>query len=416
MMDMANGSTGDDVEPSDERGTRAPDWIVRELLPEDWAGYELGLPLPAVYDLGPASTIEEDMPVPKYAWGVAEPTEEAPEDESSLVVVVFHGGRKYAVHLQRSPELDALMAERIDDELDSLSPLPDPEPDMMFDPNPDDSIGVAAAPLIVGASDSRIPIPIVNNDKGGWYATIGLLTKSGSPTAATSHLCTATLIGLRTVLTAAHCIVVGDDLYRSVSFHPRANRSGGTLTFPWGSFTFIDTDNVVVPNAYFDNACYDTLTTGCAAHDWAVITFNRPSAAADLKFFMRYAAKYASGLPPMKNRGYPACSDAANRPDPCVRGTLYGDKQSCTLRRRFGADNLHNTRVTHTCDTSQGHSGSPIYGYFDNKPIIIGVHVSDCPNPPGDCSEDPGFNFMRNLSPTMVTQINNFRMSRPGGS
>jgi hypothetical protein len=86
----------------------------------------------------------------------------------------------------------------------------------------------------------------------------------------------------------------------------------------------------------------------------------------------------------LNNVAYPLCLDdegrpVIDRPEPCAIGFLYGDRNVCELGLESYGDpkSLYRPVVNHSCDTNQGHSGSPMF-YFDEqgRTVLIGVHVS----------------------------------------
>ena len=96
------------------------------------------------------------------------------------------------------------------------------------------------------------------------------------------------------------------------------------------------------------------------------------------------------------NRGYPACS-LNNKPANCQDGHLYGDTNFCRTGH-FSSDKDSNGFKLfgyHSCDTSGGHSGSPIYRFWKKKNawVVRGAHKGATHHAKDNDDFDPNNSF-----------------------
>lgn len=197
--------------------------------------------------------------------------------------------------------------------------------------------------------------------------------------------CTGTLIGPRHMITAGHCInTAGTSNWSSPTIIPAADGPGNA---PYGSSTIKPNPDPGTEAWYFTFASWrNPATTGS---QWDVGLIVIPNRLGDQTGWMGYVARPASDLNPEThfNRGYPLC--ATTRPDvpvACQPMKMYGDNASCVLGGYTAmGGNGWNRLIHHTCDTSAGHSGSPVYHYlFDPKlgkvvPVVAMEHFrSEC--------------------------------------
>lgn len=194
--------------------------------------------------------------------------------------------------------------------------------------------------------------------------------------------CSGTMIGPRHLITAAHCINErGTSNWYTVTVRPGRDTAADDPT-PYGQSTISLDPPPGVEAWYFTHPQWRNPNTAGGQWDWGMIVI--PDRLGDQSGWMGYAAFVGSYLKQHNqyNRGYPACW--VNRPDTpadCQQGRLYGDLNTCKLGafNNPGPDNWNRT-INHTCDTSGGHSGSPMYQYYYDGalnryvPVVVGVH------------------------------------------
>ena len=235
--------------------------------------------------------------------------------------------------------------------------------------------------------------------------------------------CTGTLVGPRHIITAAHCINErGTNNWYTVKITPARN---GVGVSPYGSTTVSVNPPAGQTVWYFtpsqwrnSNECKQGLAA-CRRWDWGLLVI--PEKLGNLTGWMGYYAMAGNSLKNQSiyNRGYAQCPDAdPDEPANCQTARLYGDISTCKLGSFLyqGGDNWSDF-IKHSCDVSDGHSGSPLYFYvFDNNlnknvPVVTAIHgYSDC----GQCNAGSSYPAgARRLGPQEMSIISYFRNAFP---
>jgi V8-like Glu-specific endopeptidase len=220
----------------------------------------------------------------------------------------------------------------------------------------DPDLGEGEAGRQVFGADDREQ---VKNTKTYPFSAIGYLeakSKSGS-----FGSCSATLIGPRTVLTAAHCLYSHEDKdwLSDYLFVPGLNGSTADDA-PFGAFGF---ESAYVLQGFIDN--YQGYYGSVVPWDLGIVTLKQ-DVGTNLGW-LGYANYDDLGDFTANLVGYPG-----DKP----MGTMW--KASCEVQ----AENIAPEYFQYDCDTFPGSSGSSVYAYDNNSKqrIITGVNVAESPD------------------------------------
>lgn len=251
------------------------------------------------------------------------------------------------------------------------------------------------------AFDSRVSKPI-----GTTYPiTHNILMRLGQLDASLGG-CSATLVGRRLVLTAAHCVVNADLSQTNQQY--RARRDGSTA--PFGN---AQTAAYWWDSAYSNNNCHIDYTAAnretCGRYDWALLLLPDNAWSGSPNGTPGWMGYWVPGSTDMeqnayaRNDGYPGCGNSAS-PSGCTSNRAYGETVGRTSVLFRGPDTSGSLAIFQTGnDTSVGHSGGPIwsdeYPNSTGGPYVLAIFTNQlC----GTCTGESGTTLTH---PTMVRRI-----------
>lgn len=307
--------------------------------------------------------------------------------------------------------------------------------DAVEDPARFDYVQTLFLPVLSGApvnnAGESVDMGLVGSRSNGFDTRTVRAPTTTSPWRTIAQLgggCSGTMIGPRHVLTVAHCIYNRDNnSWNTVVVRPGRDAQASDPT-PYGSSTITTNLPSGVEAWYFTHAQWRNPSTTGGQWDWGLIVI--PDRLGEQSGWMGYGALPGQTLAQYTklNRGYPACwSNRPDRPPVCQTSRLYGDMYACRLGNFLaqGPDGWHRA-IDHSCDTSAGHSGSPMYLYYRHAqsgltfPAVVAVHFgSRCDRDvDGDgtiqqdelCMEDDAYpSIVRRNTPTEFSLISAFR-------
>jgi V8-like Glu-specific endopeptidase len=185
------------------------------------------------------------------------------------------------------------------------------------------------------------------------FRAVGILQMTNA--AGQSFMCTAALIGPKTLLTAAHCLYQGDtqSWYDNFTFAPGAN---GFDDLPYGSFSW---EHVYIMEGYA--SLWDGDYNSVMAYDIGMVILDQPIGEQLGWLGFEFDPQPREMI--LNHVGYPFDREPF--------GTMW--RSDCDI----GTDQFYDYAIGHRCDSGSGSDGGPLYIYYEreNSRMIRGIEL-----------------------------------------